>query len=196
MDQNQIQNDISIIKNMIERTRQQTAESGSLFIIIGVLWLFVPILLVILERNQLADYWWPVFIGGLVITLIIAVFIGIRENKKSLPATYSQKIFSQLWIAVGSICIITGVIFPIAGVYPVHYISVITWPVLAIGIYLSGVIYEIAAIRWLSISWLIGAVLMAFITIPVHVYIAVLTLFFGFVLPGIMFSRQYKKRSV
>ncbi|MCB0283581.1 MAG: hypothetical protein KDF60_13435 [Calditrichaeota bacterium] len=196
MNQDQMQNDISIIKRMIDQTRRHTAESGSLFISIGMLWLFVPVLLVFLEKSSLKHYWWPVFIGGLVITLVIGLLIGIRESKKSLPLTYAKKVFSQLWIAVGSVCILTSVLFPLAGVYPEQYISIITWPVIAIGVYLSGVIYEITVIRWLSSSWLFGAILMAFITIPIHLYIAVFTLFFGFVLPGIVFSRNYKKRSI
>ena len=195
MDNNTIQNDLSIIKNMIEKTRQQTAESGSLFITIGFVWLLIPVILVFLQNNDLKNYWWPIFIGGLIVTLIIATIIGAKENKRALPVTYSKKIFSQLWLVVGGVFILTGFVFPMLNVYPVQYISVITWPVIAIGIYLSGVIYEISIIRWLSISWIIGAFLMALITIPIHLYIALLTMFFGFILPGVIFSRQYKKRS-
>ena len=53
MNQAQVQQDISIIKEMIEKTRRETAESGFLFIIPGILCVLTVIIMSILERLNL-----------------------------------------------------------------------------------------------------------------------------------------------
>ena len=81
MDTNQMQQDISIIKEMIEKTRKTTAKSGNLLIYIDVFSILFTILIGILEIYELNQYVLPLIIIMTVVSGFIGYLISSRESK-------------------------------------------------------------------------------------------------------------------
>ena len=195
MNQGQVQQDISIIKEMIEKTRCETAESGYLFIIPGILCILTVIIMSLLNKSNLNHLSLPIFFSLLLLIVASSVFIGVKEGKKERVQTYTKRLFAHIWIACGLVCFITGFVLPFMNVYSWFFLSVIPFFVLGIGIYMTGVIYEIKSIQWCGLVWWIGAFLLAFVKSPWRIFIIITTFTLGYILPGLILSKQYKNRS-
>jgi hypothetical protein len=195
MTQIQLEQDLSIIKNMIEKTRRETAESGYLFIIPGILCILTVLIMSRLEAFALSHLARPIFLGLLGLIAATSAWIGIREGRKTRVQTYAKTIFAHLWIAVGVVCLIVGVLLPLLNVFPWSSQPVISFFVLGIGIYLTGVIYEIPGIKWCGVVWWLGAFILAFVTGPKRIALIIAIIVLGYILPGILLARQSKHRS-
>ncbi len=193
MEHQQVQQDISIIKEMIEKTRRETAESGHFFIFIGIL----SILIIPLIHFMGLQWEFPILIGMTVIGGVIGFMTIGRQGKKEKVRTYAQEIFGYLWAACGFICIMILFVFPFLNVIPATAAPVLIYLILGIGLFTTGAIYDLKFITLCSLAWWIGALLISFVELAsIHTLIAVLTISIGFVLPGIIFNRKYKNRSV
>ncbi len=194
MNEIQLQQEISLIRNMIEKTKQETAESGYLFITLGIIWVLVTLTIGILEMNALYHLIWPVLITALILTIVVALMIGLREGKKERVESYPRKIFSAVWISVAIPAILVSFVFPFTDVYETHLVPVFVSPILGIGFFLTGIIYESKMIQYCSLSWWIGAVLMAYLGGYARLYIMVGILIIGYILPGVLLNIQYKRK--
>jgi hypothetical protein len=196
MKQNQIQQEITIIKDMIEKTRRETAESGLLFIIPGILCILTIFLMALLEMYQLNHLFLPALLTAMAVIVITSAVIGIKEGKKERIETYAKSIFAHVWIACGICCLITGLIFPISKIYPWHFVSIIPLLFIGIAFYITGVIYKIRIIQWSALLWWFGASLLAFVEGSYRPFILIIIFLFGYILPGIILNKQYKSRSI
>ncbi|MBN2008317.1 hypothetical protein JW960_03105 [candidate division KSB1 bacterium] len=195
MTQQDISNELAIIKGMIEKTRRETIESGELFIAIGLQWIIFGIGFFLLGRFQLAQFIWPGMIVGLIVTFIISLILGIRGEKKEKVKTYSRTIYAHLWMSVGAVCILVGFVFPLLNVFDFQLMPIIVWLVLGIGFYMTGVIFELRLIQWCSLIWWIVAILMVFVPGMGRFYLTMVSLLIGYVLPGLILNYQSKQRS-
>ena len=82
MDNNQIQQEISIIKSMIEKTRREAAENGHLFIAIGILAIINTLAIGILNTYSLNHLVLPVLITQMAATVLIGYLTAGRQEKK------------------------------------------------------------------------------------------------------------------
>lgn len=195
MTQIQIEQELTIIKNMIEKTRRESAESGYLFIIPGILVILTIILMSHLNDLNLGHLERPIFITLLGLIVGTSVWIGIHEGRKTRVQTYAKTIFAHLWIAVGVVSLLTGFLLPLLNVFPWSLQPIVPFFALGIGIYLTGVIYELRAIQWCGLVWWLGAFMLAFVTGPKRIVFIILIFALGYILPGIILSRQAKNRS-
>jgi Flp pilus assembly protein TadB len=195
MDQNKIQQDIAIIKDMIAKTRKETAQSGLIFVIPGILLIIFVIAIYFLEKMNLQHLFLPILITTVIIIGIVSFIIALKFDAKERVKTYPRMIFGQLWIACGASCIITGLIFPLLKVYSWNIIVPACWPIIAIGFYLTGIVFEIPLVRWCSLFWWLGAFLMVLTPNSYHLTIVISTLVLGYILPGFILNRKYNSRS-
>jgi len=195
MTQIQLEQDLSIIKNMIEKTRRETAESGYLFIIPGILCILTVISMSLLNDFGLSHLARPIFLSLIGFIVLSSLLIGTHEGRKVRVQTYAKTIFAQVWIAVGVVCLLTGFLLPLLNVFPWSLQPIVPFFVLGIGIYLTGVIYEIRAIQWCGLVWWIGSFILPFVTGPMRVFLIVSIFTLGYILPGIILGRQSKNRS-
>ena len=186
------QNEMSIIRNMIERTRRETFESGYLFIIPGIIWFLAIIVMGTLEMTghaQIVHSWgWTAF----VLIALASVFIGFWEGRKvkSQPQTYTRNLFGNLWVACGIVIVL--IVFAV----PHMNDSTTVAPLLIIGIgfYVTGAIYELPLVQISGVIWWIGMSTLGFVAGPVRLPIWLALIFLGFVLPGIVLNRQYRRQ--
>ncbi len=194
MNQIQLQQELAIIRKMIEKTRRETAESGHLFITLGIVWVLVTASIGILEMTATYQLIWPVLIAALIVTIIIAVLIGVREGKRERVESYPRKIFGSVWISVAVSAILVSFVFPLTGVFDTHLVPVFVSPIVGIGFFLTGILYDSRGIVYCSLSWWIGAILMAYLSGYARLYIMVGILIIGYILPGIMLNIRYKQK--
>lgn len=191
----EVQNEIAIIKAMIAKTRRETAESGLIYITLGILWVLVTVAVGVFELTALYQAIWPTTIAGAVLTVMVAVLIAYRESHKERVKSYSRVLFAQLWIACAIPAILVAFLFPLTGIYSPHLIPPLVTAVLGIAFYMTGVIYESRLIQICAFSWWIGAVVMAYTTGPVKFAMMTLIMLVGYILPGIILHREYVKLS-
>jgi len=135
MTQNQLQQEITIIKEMIEKTRRDTAESGLLFIIPGILCVVMVLLMANLHWFNAEYMIKPVMFTSMALIALTSAYIGYREGKKTKVETYVKKIFGTVWMAIGACCLILVLFFPLTGIYTWDLVGPIAFVVLGIGFF-------------------------------------------------------------
>jgi len=195
MNQDQIQQEISIIKSMIEKTRRETAESGHFLILIGIVSVIGTFAIGMFERFKLNYLDLPVMILMLVINGLIGYFVVARAEKKEKVKTYTKTILYQVWFGCGIAAIMILFLFPLTKVYSFNLVPTLVSIIMGIIIFSAGVIYELRYVQWCSLVWWGGACLMAYIESEYKFLIMVAMIIFGFILPGMIFNKQYKNRS-
>jgi len=192
MTQQQIQQEISIIKSMIEKTRSETAESGYLFIFMGIAAAVFVLAIRLLEVYRLNQWILPTMIVLTVINGVIGYFIVMKLGKLDKVTTYLQTISLNLWI-IGSIALIMlTFVFPLLRVYSYHAVGVLVSVIVGILVYMTGVIYKTRFLQWFSIAWWIGAILLALINSQFRFLILIASIIIGWIIPGIVLNRKYK----
>lgn len=190
MDNSQFQEEMTIIRNMIERTRRETFESGSIFIFSGIVWLIAVIVMATLELTGHAPF---VHRWGWVSTAVIALvamIMGLRMGRKIQAHTYTRSLFSHLWGACGIVIVLVTFAVPHMNTYtPVTALMII-----GIGFYVTGAIFEMPLVQWSGVLWWIGMCALGFVNgnMRLPIWIALISL--GFILPGIVLNRQYRKQ--
>lgn len=195
MNHDQVQQEISIIKNMIEKTKRETAESGHLFIFMGIAAAVFVLIISLLELYKLFDLILPAMIALAIINGIIGFFVVTKIEKKEKATTYPKTVVLTLWFVCSMTILMLTFLFPFLNVYPFRALPVLVSLILGIAVFISGVIYEMRAIQWLSLSWWIGACLMALSQSEFRFLIMIASIVIGWIIPGGILNKQYKNRS-
>ncbi len=195
MNHDQIQKEISIIKSMIEKTRRETAESGHLFIFIGIFSAIMVFVLGILGIYHLHHLNLPVLIILAVVNGIIGYYVAAKEGKTEKVKTYAKSLFYSIWFACSIPLIMMTFLFPFLKVYPFHAIPVLVSLIFGIALFLTGAVYELRFMIWFSLVWWGGACIMALNTSPYGFLIMIALILIGWVLPGFILNKKYKNRS-
>ena len=197
MDQNQAQQEISIIKEMIEKTRRETAESGHFFIALGVLMIVNTLAIVLMEYYKLNYLILPMLIFTVIAGFIASYFTVARQDKKMKVKSYTKTVCYNVMLASSIPALMIVFIFPFLKVYQFHLVPILASLFIGSMIFSAGVIFEVKSIKWCSIAWWIGAVIMAVdnehILPPGSVMI--LTISIGWMLPGFILNKNYKNGS-
>lgn len=195
MDNNQIQQEISIIKEMIEKTKKETAESGLFFIAIGLVSIFGTFIIGMLEYFNLNHLALPVMITMLIVNGIIGYFTISKQDKKEKVKSYHKTILYNVLFSFTVPAILIVFIFPLLKVYPWNVIPVLVSVLMGIMIFVTGVILEARFFLWSSSAWWAGALLMALVSGTPRIFIMITILLFGWIMPGLILNKQYKNRS-
>lgn len=194
MDKSQAQREISIIKDMIEKTRKETANSGHLFVFIGLFTAFASSIIALLNYFELGQYVLPVIIIMVVVNGLTGLRVAVKESKLERIRTYSKTIFWNIWVVCGLVCVMIVFLFPNLDLYPFRAVPVLTSIVLGIAVFMSGAIFELKFIQWSGLVWWLGACLLALTESPYRFFILMLILIFGWIVPGLRLNRLNKNR--
>ncbi len=194
MDQNNVQQEIAIVKQMIEKSRRETAESGNLFIVLGLLCSMFPWAFAMLTKDN-SKLIMPCIIVFISICVIVGVIISAREEKKEKVKTYAKAIHEQLWVVCGTACIMVSFFSPMFDALPYSAVPIFVSLLLGIMVFQTGIIYELKSISGFGLLWWGGAVIMA---IEPKGTLLVLTVLFlgGWVLPGLILKKNYSDRGI
>ncbi len=194
MTSEQIQNNLAIIKTMIEKSRRETAESGHFFIAIGIFAMIMTVVISYLELSGRSGLVIPAFIFMLLASGIIGYLTVKRKQQKEGAVPYHKKIVYSIWFACTLPLLIVLFLFPFLKIYPWNLVPVLTTLIMGIAVFSSGMIFEVKAIVWSSLAWYGGSVGLALISGPVRLYIMLATILLGWVLPGWILNRRYRQR--
>jgi hypothetical protein len=193
MNHDQIQQEISIIKSMIEKTRKETAESGHLFIFMGIASAFFVLVISLLELYRLNRLVLPAMIVLTVINGIIGYLVVAKATEK--VKSYSKVVVTSLWLICGLTLLMMTFLFPFLKVYSFSALGTLVSMILGIAVFMTGIIYEMRFILWFSIAWWVGALLMALIEGESRFLIMIATILVGWIFPGIILNKRFKNGS-
>jgi hypothetical protein len=196
MDSNQMQQEIALIKRMIEKTRAEAGDSGWLFTIIGIgSILYVAVVVAVQELfNHLLV---PAMI---VITAVfgLTIFVlGRRREKKEKVRSYPKAVADAVTATCGIACLLTTILFPMTRVYPLYLGPVFAMLLFGVIQITISVVYATRYLFWAGlISWA-GACVLAYTkpvrtNWPIATATMIVVLFTGFVVPGILLNRKHR----
>ena len=198
MDHEHIQREISIIKNMIEKTKKDAAESGSIYLFIGVACILYVLAVTIMEVLHLFHWVLPAMISMTVLCGIAGYYFFAREGKKEKVMTWPKKINRTILFVCSMPMIVTGFVFPLTKVYPWPLSPVFAALFFGIMLFMSGALYEFPVFYWSGlVSWA-GACVMAYTLnsrFPVRAVTMIIILISGFIIPALILGKNYRNRS-
>ncbi len=187
------QDDIALIKRVMEDSRRIFVEDGKMMMLWGTLVVIglMAQYAALTTAFPLSDFWiWTVCIGtGWVVTLC---YSRTREAR-SCVQTFAGKMLSTTWMACGMAMTMIGFIAVPSGVIQDNAISGIFALIMGIGSYISGNIFQTPWVRVLAAVWWAGAVII-FIKPGLYTILlfAAMMVFFE-IIPGMVFYRAWKK---
>ena len=190
----QIQEDLDLIKQMIEKTRRDAAQSGHYFIYMGLISLVGTVVLAILENRDLGQWVLPILILTAVANAVMGYRIAATENQH--VRTYTKTVFWHVWMACGFTALVMVFVFPAVDLYPFTAVPVLVSMLMGIGLFVSGVLLELRFLKWSSAAWWIGACLMAMVPGSYGFTIMVVVILLGWILPGYLLNRQKRRWGV
>lgn len=198
MNHEQAQQGITIIKNMIEKSRRIIVASAPLFIGVGLFTITVIMAMQMFQRIGVSSLKIPLLIFMLLGNGLIGFYsLGHRHFKENVISHFLTAFFS-LCGAVGVLALLIGFLFPMSSVYPYSFVPVISFTIMGIGFFVTGLIYELYELRFImlySFVWLTGGCLIAYIDGIPQLIVALSVVMLGFIMPGIVLNNNYNSRS-
>ncbi|MGC8595579.1 MAG: hypothetical protein ACP5US_07950 [Candidatus Kryptoniota bacterium] len=196
MDQQKAIEDIALIKQMMEESRQFTIDNGKAYIFWGILvtvGVFMTYWAILNGKEEICGWIWIVTIG---IGWLYSILIVMKERANNRTQTFGGRLVGFLWGGCGIAMTILGFVGPMSGAVSSWGITPVLASVVGIGYFLSSEIYKLKWVRLIGIAWWLGAILM-FIVKGIHtlaIFGAMMVLFQ--VVPGIIFYEQWKKMHI
>jgi hypothetical protein len=193
MNQEEIRDEIRIIRSMIEKTRRATAESASLFIVWGVLISLALIGDFVLGCLKLYKWEWLNWAGISVLGWAYSVIYGIRRHKTAPVRTYAQNAGRHLYFACGAAFLLVGLAFPAIGVYSYEAITVLISAVTGVLFFVMGGIFEWPFLRAVGLGWWAGAIGLSFLGPEARTLVYTALFVAGYLVPVIILQARYKR---
>ena len=193
MDEQQARDEIRLIKEMVEKTRKATAESGSLFIFWGFLIIVAIIAMYVLAYFHKFHWIWVNWIACAVIGWGYSALYGIRQERTQKTRTYAQMAAKHLSIACGAAYLMAAFVFPLLKLYSYNAIGILVAFISGILIFVMGGIYEWNLLKWCGLLWWLGAVGMTFVPGDYRTLCLIPLIILGYLVPGLILRSRYKK---
>jgi hypothetical protein len=195
MDPQQARQELSLIRDMIEKTRREAAVSGQFFIVIGLISLIAMLVIGMLGKFRLEHLLLPVLLALIVVNGVLSYFIFARERKREKVTTYAKTIYLGIWATCGLSILMVAFLFPLTRVYSYDLVPMLISLIFGIAVFSTGVIFGERRIQWCGSIWWVGAVILAY-SPPgmLTMYIMMALILLGWVLPGLILNRRYHNR--
>ena len=193
MKADQAKEEIRYIKEMIDRTRATTADSGIYLILWGVLTILAITTMYILVHFERFEWIWLNWILFMVVGAIFTIIHKTKNQHKQRVKTYAYIAVEHLWIACGIGFILLGFVFPLARLYSFGVIPVAMAVIAGIGVFVSGGIYAWSLLKWCGILWWAGGIGLLFVHANYRGILMIPLLILGYLVPGIIFNIKYRK---
>ncbi|RKY86427.1 hypothetical protein DRQ09_06185 [candidate division KSB1 bacterium] len=189
--------DLKIIRNIIDRTKEAIDPGASILILWGIL-VFIGniithfILINKISSNYIGYTWWSIAITGFIISMFMGYKIGLRRYKYGFNHYISRQL-ALVW----TIIIPTGIVWTIIGphfnifTYESASVSVLWSMLYSIGIYTMGIFYS-KEFLFGGIAIFLGTIL-SVIFIEIHCIIIGIFTGGGTTIPAIIAHRRFNK---
>ncbi|MFC2157751.1 hypothetical protein ACFLT9_07945 [Acidobacteriota bacterium] len=195
MNKIQIGEEIQLIRDMIEKTKEKTAESWQFFSMWGILIIAGIIGNYVLAYFEKYDFIWVNWIVFMMLGVLFSIFYIGKQEKTSGSRTYAQIAVGYVSFACGIGFMLAGFVFPMLELYSYGVIPVIISMIVGILLFVIGGIYEWNLLKWSALLWWIGSVGMIFIHWHYRALVCVPLIILGYIIPGFILRAQYKKAS-
>jgi hypothetical protein len=190
----QVQEQLSIIRTMVERSRRETADSGAFLIWLGVIGIVTVFAIRGLEMGGLSHLTIPFLAVVLVANGVVGYFTVTRRQSRAGARSYLAKVCYTVWFACAVPIVIVAFLLPALGAYPWSLVPVLAALFMGIGVFSTGAIFEVPAITWSGLAWWGGAVAMAAIDGPARAFVMAIAILLGMIVPGAILNRRYRER--
>jgi hypothetical protein len=188
------QQEIRLIREMIERTKKVAAGSWQMLIIWGV----VAVIgvasmygLVALERYA---WIWASWVFWVAVGIVLSFVYGSTLERRSGVRTYSQNAAAQLAQACGVAFLLTGFVFPLLKLYTWGLIPVMISLVAGIMIFGFGGLLEWPFLKWCGTFFWLGSLAMAFVHENYRGLLFVPLIIVGYITPALVLRSKYRKQ--
>ncbi len=193
MDEQQAREEIQLIREMVEKTRRATAESGTIFIFWGILIILGIIGTYLLAYFHLFGWIWLNWVAVTALGWAYSIYYGIKREQKQKIMTYAQSSAKNLSIACAIGYLFVCFVLPALGIYHYNAIPVMVALISGILLYALGGIYEWNLLKWCGLLWWLSSVGMIFIPEDYRALFFVPLIIIGYLVPGFIFRSKYKK---
>jgi len=193
MERNSAENEIAFIKKIIADSRQVIIDDGKGFIAWGIL-IILGLVITYLDIFLISGAHFNIY--AWIFIAIIGWSYSFYEKKKYISAkarTFAGKILGMLWFSAGIGMTLVGFVGPYFGIYHPAYISPLIAVILGMTYNITGVIYSLKWISYLSIGWWTGAIIMFMLSGVENIIIMASMMLLLQVVPGIILYKQAKK---
>jgi len=196
MTDEQAKQDLHLIREMMEKSRRATAESGWLFIFWGIVIMAASAgsyLLHVLEKYEWIWANWIVFMGG---GLAYSLFYSLKKQRNAGARTYAQSAALHFVMACGVGFMMVGLVFPFFKLYSPEVVPVLI--ALIAGMLVFGIagVYESGILRWFGLLWWLGAAAMVPVQGDDRMLAFIPLMVVGYIVPGFIFRAKYRKAGV
>ncbi|MGD8779719.1 MAG: hypothetical protein PVH88_12240 [Ignavibacteria bacterium] len=197
MDRDQLQEDITFIKNMIENNRRLLVDNGIAYISIGVYIVIGVTISYFLEINGKTNFVTPLWLLLMAFLIVFNYMAQKRIKRKQTRKTFASEIFNATWIACAIPITVVSVLYFIIDAISTSSLFVVVSTILGIGYYLTGIINELKFMKYLAFGWWLGSVTaISWKYIGEEYQLSLLFAMLIFILevvPGIIIYRKWKR---
>jgi len=187
--------ELKIIRQMIAKTKSDTAESGGSLLLWGWMALAACASLYVLVFVGLPHLSWLPWAILMPLAAIIESIKVIKEQKKSKIRTYSQHALSGLWFACGiSMFMLAFLAMPLGAISYKFIIPGIALFV-AIAMYSTGQIVDWKLLKFSALIWWLTAVVSMLIQWHYHTLVFAVAVILGYLVPGYILRHQYLRKT-
>lgn len=185
---------LKIIQEMVEKTKQHVADSGFSFIVWG--WLILTAcagqyLLVYLSREEWIGFNW---FGLMGLGAVISIIQSFRLDRKAEVKTYSYVAITSLWQACGgSMVVVAFVGFPL-GIIPMKALVPLVAVISGIGTFVTGRIIEWKPLQWAGLLWWATALALMGVHWHYHAMALAAVIIPAYLVPGYLLRKEYQNR--
>lgn len=158
MDKNQLQDDISFIRNMIDNNRRALVDNGITYISIGIYVFTGVIVTFILNTNGIRNAEPVIWLILMALLIVFNFTIQRKFQKKQAKKTFALKVFTSTWTACGTPIFIVSVLYLTTGCISATSLFIIVSSILGIGYFLTGIINELKFMTVSAFVWWLGTV--------------------------------------
>jgi hypothetical protein len=189
----QVKDEIRMIREMLEKTRRATADSGAFLLVWGFLIILAVVGNYALALAKLYSWIWLNWTAFPVGGVIYSIVYWSRREKASGTKTYASTAAGYLGLSCGITFMFVGLIIPAFKLYSWGAIAPLISVIWATLVFTLGGIFEWNLLKWAGlISWLV-AFGMIFIREEYRALAFVPLILIGYIIPGFILRSEYKR---
>ncbi|TET47847.1 hypothetical protein E3J62_00115 [candidate division TA06 bacterium] len=185
--------ELRIIRSMIEKTKQRTADNGIYMVVWGWLAFLGCIATYALTVFRQYHFIWIPWAAVVGLGTISNIVLPKRGSENGHAKTYIGNAMMNLWIACGVGMTIIGFVGSLSPNISYRPIFPVISIILGIGAFASGGIVDWRPLRIIGVVWWAGAIVMMFAPVLYHSLIMAVVIVPAYLVPGHLLRAQYKR---
>lgn len=191
----EVHNELEVIKSMIGRVKESTADNSVYLILWGWLAFAGSLATYAIVHFRLYGLIWTAWAGVVGLGVISNIVLHRRRKMGSQAKTYVGDALQNLWIACGVAMTIVGFVGSLSPNVSYKPLFPVISIIVGIGLFTTGGIVDWKVLRMGGVLWWAGAVLMMFVPVTFHPLLMAVIVIPGYLIPGYLLRSQYKRAS-